>query len=56
MKIIRIFYLIFFQFLEVKFSIYSNRRVFVMEKGELKGGAKDDFQALPFLLIGQRNI
>ena len=30
MKNIRVFYLIFFQFLEVKFSIYLNRRVFVM--------------------------
>ena len=32
MKNIRVFYLIFFQFLEVKFSIYLNRRVFVMPK------------------------
>ena len=30
MKIIRDFYLKKFQFLEVKFSIYLNRRVFVM--------------------------
>ena len=30
MKNIRVFYLIFFQFWEVKFSIYMNRRVFVM--------------------------
>ena len=31
MKIIRFFYLKIFSFLEVKFSIYLNRRVFVME-------------------------
>ena len=30
MKTIRVFYLNIFQFLEVKFSIYLNRRVFVM--------------------------
>ena len=30
MKIIRVFLSENFQFLEVKFSIYSNRRVFVM--------------------------
>ena len=30
MKNVRVFYLISFQFLEVKFSIYLNRRVFVM--------------------------
>ena len=30
MKNIRVFYLNIFQFLEVKFSIYLNRRVFVM--------------------------
>ena len=30
MKNIRIFYLIFFPFLVVKFSIYLNRHVFVM--------------------------
>ena len=29
-KISEFFYLIFFQLLEVKFSIYLNRRVFVM--------------------------
>ena len=35
MKISEFFYLNIFQFLEVKFSIYLNRRVFVMiyEKG-----------------------
>ena len=34
MKNIRVFYLKIFQFLEVKFSIYFNRRVFLMyEKG-----------------------
>ena len=31
MKNIRVFYLKIFQFLEVKVSIYLNRRVFVME-------------------------
>ena len=31
MKNIRVFYLNIFQFLEVKFSIYLNRRVFVMQ-------------------------
>ena len=30
MKNIRVFYLKIFSFLEVKFSIYLNRRVFVM--------------------------
>ena len=30
MKNIRVFYLKTFQFLEVKFSVYLNRRVFVM--------------------------
>ena len=30
MKIIRVFFSEHFQFLEVKFSIYLNRRVFVM--------------------------
>ena len=30
MKNIRVFYLKIFQFLELKFSIYLNRRVFVM--------------------------
>ena len=30
MKHIRVFYLKIFSFLEVKFSIYLNRRVFVM--------------------------
>ena len=30
MKNIRVFYLIFFQYLEMKFSIYLNRRVFVL--------------------------
>ena len=33
MKNIRVFYLNIFQFLEVKFSIYLNRRVFVMQSG-----------------------
>ena len=32
MKNIRVFYLNIFQLLEVKFSIYLNRRVFVMEE------------------------
>ena len=32
MKNIRVFYLNIFQFLEVKFSIYLKRRVFVMEE------------------------
>ena len=32
MKNIRVFYLKIFRFCEVKFSIYLNRRVFVMEK------------------------
>ena len=33
MKNIRFFYLKNFVFLEVKFSIYLNRRVFIMTKG-----------------------
>ena len=32
MKIIRVFFSENFQFLEVKFSIYLNKRVFVMER------------------------
>ena len=32
-----VFYLKIFKFLEVKFSIYLNRRVFVMEHSFLKG-------------------
>ena len=36
MKNIRIFYLEFFPFLVVKFSIYLNRRVFVMIKRKSK--------------------
>ena len=32
MKNIRVFYLKIFHFLEVKFSIYLNRHVFVMQK------------------------
>ena len=41
MKKIRLFYLKIFQFLEVKFSIYLNRRVFVMASAHvsLLGGA-----------------
>ena len=35
MKNIRVFYLIFFQFLEVNVSVYLNRRVFVMNFTEM---------------------
>ena len=36
MKNIRVFHLKFFQILEVKFSTYLNRRVFVMEEHSLQ--------------------
>ena len=37
MKNIRVFYLNIFQFLEVKFTIYLNRRVFVNAKRDERG-------------------
>ena len=43
---IRVFYLKFFQFLEVKFSIYLNMRVFVMFVS--KGNLFDDYSYVAF--------
>ena len=41
MKNIRVFYLKFFSFLVVKFSIYLNRRVFVMKSTEMTKGSME---------------
>ena len=46
-KYLIFFYLIFFQFLEVRFSIYLNRRVFVMRRRK---------QTKPLLHIGKKHI
>ena len=50
MKNIRVFYLKNFSFLEVKFSIYLNRRVFVMLKILLHDNSVENC-ILKFLLV-----
>ena len=46
MKNIRVFYLKIFSFLEVKFSIYLNRRVFVMKVQNVSKQGKGDLESV----------
>ena len=49
MKNIRVFHLKFFQILELKFSIYLNRRVFVMKRQNLR---HNKFVQVAYMTLG----